>query len=116
MAFFFLLPQVCILDKVKEANPDAAWWIKGDGVDVVKGLFESKRGDWSGDVDLSDGKLQQMVRGMCTRQKFVKGLGLSSRHCTSTLKKDLEVLLDQSKEDSKFILEGTYIMINTFML
>ena len=37
---------------MKETNPDACWWIKGDGVDVVKGLFESTKGIWSGDVDL----------------------------------------------------------------
>ncbi len=42
--------------------PDTSWWIKGDAVDLVEGLGESVRGEWSGDVDLHDGKLQQLFQ------------------------------------------------------
>ena len=96
---------------MKETNPDAFWWIKGDGVDVVKGLFESTKGIWSGDVDLSDRALQQKIREICDRLSFVKGLGFSSRRSITVLKDDLKVLLENSKEDSKFILEGLLFSI-----
>ena len=37
--------------------PDVYWWLKGDGTDVVKGLWQSMSGEWAGDVDINDGKL-----------------------------------------------------------
>lgn len=91
------------MDKAKQSNPDASWWVKGDGVDVVKGLFESTHGVWSGDVDLSDGKLEQKFRNMCERLDFVNTLGLRERRDSTVLINDLELLLQESKEDSKFI-------------
>ena len=47
---------------MKEAfnsDPDVWLWIKGDGVDVVKGVGESVRGICSGDVDLNDGAFRR---------------------------------------------------------
>ena len=41
---FDLLLQMSVLNQAKKCDPDACWWIKGDGVDVVKGLCESTRG------------------------------------------------------------------------
>lgn len=46
-----------MLARAAESDPDTWWWIKGDGVDVVKGIGESVRGEWWGDVDLNDGAL-----------------------------------------------------------
>lgn len=40
-------------------HPDSWWWVKADGVDLVPGLGESMRREWSGDVDLNDGSLQE---------------------------------------------------------
>ena len=51
-----------ILRTAARSDPDVWWWIKGDGVDVVKGLGESMKGDWSGDVDLNDGKLDLLYQ------------------------------------------------------
>ena len=44
-----------MLEKLVSINPTARWWIKGDGTDVIKGLWQSVTGEWSGDVDLNDG-------------------------------------------------------------
>ena len=41
------------------SNPNAWWWLKADGCDLVKGLKESVKLQWSGDVDLNDGCLQK---------------------------------------------------------
>lgn len=47
-----------VLDRaVATFPPSTSWWIKGDAVDLVEGLCESVRGEWSGDIDLSDGQL-----------------------------------------------------------
>ncbi len=61
---------------------------------------------WSGDVDLNDGQLERKFKEMHDRLLFVKYLGLSSRSRSVILTKDLEVILEYSKEDSKFILHG----------
>ena len=48
-----------VLDEAAAHNPGAWWWLKADGCDVNKGLKESAKLEWSGDVDLSDGSLQE---------------------------------------------------------
>ena len=46
------------LKKLKEAHPNRRWYIKADAMDMKTGLRETMRGEWSGDCDLADGKLQ----------------------------------------------------------
>ena len=36
-------------------GPNTWWWLKGDGCDLVSGLKESVRLEWSGDVDFNTG-------------------------------------------------------------
>ena len=40
--------------------PNALWWLKGDGCDVITSLEESVRKEWNGDVDFGDGSCQEM--------------------------------------------------------
>ena len=47
------------------------WWIKADGVDVMAGLGESVRKEWSGDVDLNDGKVNQIHDAYLSRLKAI---------------------------------------------
>jgi len=51
-------------------NPDAHWWIKGDGTDVVKGLWESVSGQWAGEIDINDGKLKQLYKEFSCTKNF----------------------------------------------
>ena len=48
-----------MLDEAVKVLPNEEWWIKSDGCDVIPGLTESVRLEWSGDVDLGDGSLQK---------------------------------------------------------
>lgn len=68
--------------------PHAVWWLKADGVDVLPGLGESVRKEWSGDVDLGYGHVKDMHDAYLKRLEFVKQIGLVSS-------------LEQSKEDLK---------------
>jgi len=61
------------LKKLKESYPDRGWYIKADATDIKAGLRESMRGEWSGDCDLGDGKLQQMKEDYDQRVKRVRG-------------------------------------------
>ena len=47
----FIVLQTSVLEKLTNMNPDVHWWLKGDGIDIVKGLWQSAAGEWSGDVD-----------------------------------------------------------------
>ena len=40
------------LDEAAAQNPGVWWWLQADGCDVNKGLKESAKLKWSGDVDL----------------------------------------------------------------
>ena len=47
-------------------NPDVWWWLKANGCDITKGLKESVKLQWSGDVDLNDGALQEQCEANAT--------------------------------------------------
>ncbi len=57
---------------------DTLRWIKGDAVDLVPGLGDSVRGDWSGDVDLNDGRLQLMFLEYQERLEEIKQFGVGA--------------------------------------
>lgn len=80
------------------------WWLKADGVDVVSGLGESVRLQWSGDVDLNDGSLQRSHEAYIQRLKFIEKIGLKER---ITLHSDVTSLETSLKDDLTFLLSGT---------
>ena len=45
-----------------KCNPKRRFWLKADGTDVKAALQESVRREWNGDVDLLDGKPQDIQR------------------------------------------------------
>ena len=56
------------LDEGARLLPDAVWWLKADSVDVLPGLGESVRKQWSGDVDLGDGRVNSVYEAYLKRQ------------------------------------------------
>ena len=60
-----------------KSHPDSQWWLKADECDVVKGLKESVRMKWSGDVDLNDSSLQRDYDAYQYRLEQIKKIGLS---------------------------------------
>jgi hypothetical protein len=48
-----------MLTMAHQRNPTGRWWIKADGCDILKGLRESTKREWNGDVDMNDGVPQQ---------------------------------------------------------
>ena len=57
---------------MNEVLPDVKWCIKSDGWDVIAGLTESMRLEWSGDVDLNDGRLQKQYDEYMKRVNLVQ--------------------------------------------
>ena len=85
MLFFFPIHlKTAVIEKVASLNPDSWCWIKGDGVDVVKGLWESVKGEWA-DVDLNDGMLQLLYEKLQNQLQWVEGIGLDQRNSTEII-------------------------------
>lgn len=95
-----------ILRTAAHSDPDVWWWIKGDGVDVVKGLGESMKGDWSGDVDLNDRKLDLLYQEYRRRLEEASHIGLGDRRTSSTIAADIRVVSDRIKDYLTFIHAG----------
>ena len=66
--------QVEMLDEAHRLLPNAKWWIKADGCDVVKSLEESLRYEWKGDVDLGHGECQRLHREYLDRLQSLTSL------------------------------------------
>lgn len=63
--------------------------INGDGVDVVKGLCESVKGQSAGDIDLNDGKLQLQLQwvdwSVAAKRSIMDDLGMTMNVITAHL-------------------------------
>jgi len=77
-----------VLQKLSAVNPNAKWWIKGDGTDIVKGFRESVSGQWSDDVDLNDGRFNELYKNHQDRIALVKRIGLDNA-TSNQIKTDL---------------------------
>ena len=95
-----------MLDEASAAHPSSYFWIKADGCDIVKGLNESVSGNWNGDVDLNDGKLQLQFDNYQQRLKFVENIGLPPRHKKEQVSLDLRHVENEIILDVSFITKG----------
>ena len=94
------------MDEAARVNPDAWWWLKADGCDIVKGLKESVKLQWSGDVDLADGSLQKKYDDyMKHLRKAVVGKNIRNAG------KELSDILDDINKDLDFIQSGTVQLV-----
>ena len=87
---------------------ETSWWIKGDAVDLVEGLGESMRGEWSGDVDLNDGQLQQLFQQYQSHMEFIKTIGLNDRRDHSCIISDLLLEIESLKNDVEFLSQSMF--------
>ena len=100
-----------MLHKAFESDPNTRWWIKGDGVDVVKGLCESVKGQWSGDVDLNDGQLDVLYQEYQLQLNTAKQIGLRERKSNCLIHVDLSAVLQQLVEELEFLHSGRLLIL-----
>ena len=94
------------MKKLKEAYPNRRWYIKAAATDMKAGLRESMRGEWSGDCDLGDGKLQQMEAEYEERIRRVRGIGLKERNVKEIIFADIQQQINEISEEKKFLETG----------
>ena len=92
--------QTTVLDQAMAAFPASTNW--GDAVDLVAGLGESVKGEWSGDVDLGDGRLQEMFKEYQRRLQMIARIG---RRESSVIVADLK---QEYGNDLEFLLESMF--------
>ena len=93
-----------VLDEAAAQNPRAWWWLKADGCDVNKGLKESAKLKWSGDVDLSDGSLQEQYDKYKQRLGRAKTVGLHKE----SMVQDLTCVVKEVSKDLEFLQSGEF--------
>ena len=86
-----------MLETAHRSNPNCNWWLKGDGCDLVAGLGESIRLEWSGNVDLNTGSLQQLYQSYRSLLNLVASLTPDAvedlRKCHGILLEEKEFLV-----------------------
>ena len=92
-----------MLDEAKKNNPDAWWWIKADGCDIVPGIAESTRGVWSGDVDVNDGGVDKQKTLYKTRLSLIENLCITNRE---SLMQSLHSHFKDLQNDKEFLHSG----------
>ncbi len=69
--------------------------MKTDGANLVSGLGESTRSEWSGDVDLNDGKLAKLRELYQSRLDHSDTIGLDERRNRADMDVDLNTIVEQ---------------------
>ena len=76
---------------------------------MVSGLGESVKGEWSGDVDLNDGKLQLLYEQYCDRKKSASLLGYPNPADRDAVIEGLGEEKKRLESDMEFITESKRI-------
>lgn len=100
-----------VLEEAAKTHPTEWWWLKADGCDVVEGLKESVEHEWSGDVDLNDGKLAELHSKYMARRKFIEGVCIGNR---KVLLSDLKKLKTNLKDDITFLCSSKLIKLSMY--
>ena len=98
-----------MLDEAAKSNPGAWWWLKADGCDINKGLKETTKLQWSGDVDLGDGALQKQYQSYKLCLQKVNELSASAAD-------GLRAVLSSVSEDLEFIQTGMCVLHNEILI
>ena len=100
-----------VLKEAKRVHPNAWWWVKADGCDIISGLKESVKKEWSGDVNLNDGSVEMLRTQYLESQKFLGSVGVGQRRSREVLKCDLLKLKNDLTTQLTFLSSSKTIII-----
>lgn len=102
--------QLATLDKASAIHPNARWWVKADGCDVVSGLEESVKLEWNGDADYGSSAVEKLYIIYRSRLDSINGLvsdvPLVEPDRRHTLIVALKCEYNSLCDDVNFIVEG----------
>ena len=107
--FFKIYLKTAVIQKAYSLSTnDTWWWIKGDGCDVIKGIWESTKGEWSGDVDLNDNQLENIYSMFQKQLQWAERIGLNERSNLDSISCDLNTVMKDTVSDLDFVYTGTF--------
>lgn len=89
---------------LKKAHPNGRFWLKVDACDLKVALQESVRAKWDGDVDLGDGKLQELRADYDARRAEASLQDGDVQR--EVLEMKVRKLIDSFQEDQSFLAAG----------
>ena len=98
--------QIEAVKELVKCNPKVRFWIKADGTDVKAALQESLRREWNGDVDLLDGKLQDIRREYEARISSCETITKDNNISREDLVIAFAALITALEEDIAFLDDG----------
>jgi len=99
--------QVPALKRASAEQPGGQWWIKANSCDLTSGLMESMHGIWNEDVNLADGKVQELNQMYRDRQTSCNELGLKESRSLQNIKTQIQNKWDEVKHNMEFLSPGT---------
>ena len=103
------------MDEAKKVHPKAQWWLKADGCDLITCLGDSVNHEWTGDVDLNDGKVADQHANFLKRLAHIDGMcrdmtKIAEQKCTlDALKKEQNLLQEDISFLNQCTLHDSYI-------
>ena len=106
--------QIEAIKELVKCNPKGRFWLKADGTDVKAALQESVRREWNGDVDLLDGKLQDIRREYEARISSCETISKANDISTEDLVAAFTALIAALEEDIIFLDDGLQKAVESF--
>ncbi|KAI8517539.1 hypothetical protein Bbelb_035560 [Branchiostoma belcheri] len=91
-----------------DPNPKGRFWIKVDGTDIKPALQESMKGEWNGDPDLQDSRLQQLRLENENRVKLNNIIEKERER--RSLQDRIKESISHFESDSQFLKERDYLI------
>ena len=79
---------------------------------MVKGIGESMKGEWSGDIDLSDGKLNLLHHDYRRLLEETSHVGLDNRRSSPLIAADIRAASERLKDYLSFIHGGDHTHVH----
>lgn len=102
------------IKELSKCNPKGRFWIKADGTDVKAALQESLRRVWNGDVDLLDGKLEDIRREYEARISGCETITKSNNISRADSVIAFGALVDALEDDIVFLDGGLQKAVESF--
>ena len=75
---------------------------------MIKGIWESTKGEWSGDVDLNDNQLENIYSMFQKQLQWAERIGLNERSNLDSISCDLNTVMKDTVSDLDFVYTGMF--------
>ena len=95
------------MERLKKAQPNGRFWIKADGTGIKPAIQESLAGEWNGDANLLDGKLESLQAEYDKRRSMATQPCSAFQQMIEALDED-RIFLNNKLKDSFVVYQKKY--------